>query len=159
MSYRCVAMKSETYDRWRRSGSDDGGNRLQTLIAEARGYPCRHCLREAGEGRRVLLGSFHVERPAGAFWTASPIFVHADACDRYQQGAAGELPEVFLRNDTLLSVRPYDAGGMLLYDLNDVSPARAADALLRRCVADARTHDLNVHTARPGCFLFRVERA
>ncbi len=156
MSYRCIALRTEVAERFRRSGVDDGGNRLQTMVAEERGYPCRHCLGEVGAGRHALLGSLHVERPTGAFFSASPIFVHADGCDRYE--GAGRIPEMFLRNQTLLSVRPYDKSGMLLYDLNDVVAATDADALVRRCLADARTDIINVHTARPGCFLFAIER-
>jgi hypothetical protein len=157
MSFRCIALRTEIADRFRRSRVDDAANRLQTMIAEERGYPCRHCLREVGAGRRALLGSLYLERPAGAFWSASPIFVHADACERYDGQDA--LPEMFLRNDTLMSVRPYDAAGMLLYDLNGVVRAGEAEALLRRCLGDARTRDVNVHTAGPGCYLFGVERA
>jgi hypothetical protein len=157
MDYRCIAIDTAVAERFRQSGRDDRGNPLITRVAEARGYPCRHCLAEAGEGRRVLLGSLHVERPAGAFFAVSPIFVHADACARHDGGSA--IPDVFLRHDTLLSVRPYDRDGFLLYDLNDAVPARAADALIRRALDDARTDFINVHTARPGCFLFRVEPA
>ena len=157
MDYRCIAIDTAVAARFRHSGRDDGGNALITRVADARGYPCRHCLAEAGEGRRVLLGSFHVARPAGAFASASPIFVCAAACARHDGGDA--IPDMFLRNDTLLSVRPYDREGFLLYDLNDVTAARGGDGLIRRALADERTDFINVHTARPGCFLFRVERA
>ena len=61
--------------------------------------------------------------------------------------------------DRLVSVRAYDARDFCLYDLGDVRDGREIDALLARALADRRTDFVNIHTARPGCFLCRVERA
>ena len=118
-------------------------------------YPCRHCLEPVEDGRDVLLGSYHLERPHGAYWTPSPIFVHADQCARFEM--AGALPDVLRR--PLLSVRAYDGADQLLYELSDVAPGAEVDPLIERCLADDRSRFVNLHTARFGCFLCRVERA
>jgi len=67
------------------------------------------------------------------------------------------IPEI-VRN-RLVSVRAYDANDFCLYDLGDVGDGREIESLLDRALADRRTDFVNIHTARPGCFLCRVERA
>ena len=43
-------------------------------------------------------------------------------------------------------------------DLGQVCEGTDVDAPLRRALADARTAFVNIHTAKPGCLLCRVER-
>jgi hypothetical protein len=101
----------------------------------------------------VVLGSYRFGRPAGIYWTPSPIWLHAEGCVRFEQ--VNVIPDI-VRN-RLVSVRAYDASDFCLYDLGDVGDGREVDALLDRCLADPRTDFVNIHTARPGCFLCRVE--
>ncbi len=94
-------------------------------------------------------------KPKGAYWTPSPVFVHADECERFQDGNA--LPP-FMRKIPL-SVRAYDAADQMIYDVSDAVPGAEVDGLLERALGDARTRYANIHTARFGCFLCRVEAA
>jgi hypothetical protein len=55
-------------------------------------------------------------------------------------------------------VRAYDAEDMCIYELGDVCDGTNVERLLERALADRRTDFVNIHTARPGCFLCRVER-
>ena len=48
---------------------------------------------------------------------------------------------------------------MVLYDLGQVAEGPDADAPLARALADPRTSFVNIHTAKPGCLLTRIERA
>jgi hypothetical protein len=152
--FRCQPMDSAVALRFRATGIDDGGNRLHRRIAD-RHSPCRHCLAEAVPGQAVVLGSYHFGRPGGIYWTPSPIWLHAEGCVRFEQ--VNVIPDI-VRN-RLVSVRAYDADDFCLYDLGDVGDGREVDALIDRCLADPRTDFVNIHTARPGCFLCRVERA
>jgi hypothetical protein len=156
MDFRCIPIATAVADRFRATGVDDAGDALRRMTArDAAGgrYPCRHCLGIVEDGRDALLGSYRLERPLGAYWTPSPIFVHADACARFDRD--GALPG-FMRH-TPLSVRAYDAGDQMIYDLSDVASGEDIDALIERCLGDARTRYANIHTARFGCFLCRVE--
>jgi hypothetical protein len=58
----------------------------------------------------------------------------------------------------LVSVRAYDAEDLCLYDLGQVVDGAAVEAPLFRALADGQARFANVHTARPGCLLCRVER-
>ena len=66
------------------------------------------------------------------------------------------VPEI-VRN-RLISLRAYDADDMCICELGEVCEGTTAERLLDRALDDSRTDYVNIHTARPGCFLCRVER-
>lgn len=152
--FRCVAIGTAVADRFRSTGLDDRGNAVRRLSAGAAGSPCRHCLRLADAGELILLGSYDLPGPRGVYWTPSPIFLHAEPCPRFE--AANTIAPII--RPSLVSVRAYDAEDLCLYDLGQVVDGAAVEAPLFRALADGRTRFVNVHTARPGCLLCRVER-
>jgi hypothetical protein len=157
MKFRCMAMTTEAVNRLRDSGIDDFDNPVRRMTAVAdTGFFCRHCLAQPGKGRDILLGSYNVARPKGHYWSPSPIFLCAAACERFERD--DEIPPA-VRAIQLVNVRPYDADERLLYDLNDTTTGDHLQPLLERCLADPRTEYVNIHTGRPGCFLCRVERS
>jgi Protein of unknown function (DUF1203) len=95
--------------------------------------------------------SYDLRRPRGVYWTPSPIFVHAEPCERFT--AVNEVPEIV--RGTLVSLRSYDSEDMCLYDLGQ---GTEIDEPLTRALNDPRTAYVNIHTAKPGCFFCRVER-
>ncbi len=103
----------------------------------------------------MLLGSYNLPRPRGIYWTPSPIFVHADDCPQF---AAPGMVAPIIAGGVLVSVRAYDAADRCIYDLGQVCSGADVAAPLTRALDDARTAFVNVHTARPGCLLSRVER-
>ncbi len=153
-AFRCVAMPTETAERFRATMRDDAGNALRRMPASPPGAPCRHCLRDAAPGEAMLLGSYNLPGPLGIYWTPSPIFIHADRCERYDQ--TNHVAEIV--RPRLVSVRAYDAEDMCLYDLGHVAQGEAIDAALANALDDPRTAFVNIHTAKPGCMLCRVER-
>ncbi|MEE7502075.1 DUF1203 domain-containing protein [Methylobacterium sp. C33D] len=154
--FRCVPIATETADRFRATGLDDRGNPVRRVAATAGGgFPCRHCLQLGRPGETMLLGSYDLPEPRGIYWTPSPIFLHADDCPRAE--AVDAVAPIVLAN-ALVSVRAYDADHLCLYDLGQVCPGREAEIPLRRALGDPRTRFVNIHTARPGCLLARVER-
>ena len=154
--FRCLPMDPEAASRFRTSRRDDRGGIIQTREVDRPGYPCRACLRLGQPGEVMLLASWDLPLPQGPYWTPSPVFLHAHDC----AGAALEdaLPETVLVN-SIISLRHYDAAGMCLYDLGIVLPGEEAEAALRARLGDPRVAYVNIHTARPGCWLTRVEKA
>ncbi|WP_426958092.1 DUF1203 domain-containing protein [Muricoccus radiodurans] len=153
--FRCIAMATETADRFRHTGVDDRGGTVHRRVVNGSGFPCRHCLRSGRLGEAMLLASYDLPLPRSVYWTPSPIFLHAETCPRYD---AQNVIAPIVRDNSLISLRSYDAEGMCLYDLGHVGPGDAADAPLASALADPRTAYVNIHTARPGCLLCRVER-
>jgi hypothetical protein len=155
-AFRCIPIQTETADRFRVTGKDDNGNALRTMEAtDIGGFPCRHCLSFALPGETMLLGSYNLSRPKGIYWTPSPIFVHAEACPRF---SADNTVAPIITHGALVSVRAYDEADQCLYDLGQVCAGKDVSAPLERALIDPRTAFVNVHTARPGCLLSRVER-
>ncbi len=103
----------------------------------------------------MILASWDLPLPQGPYWTPSPVFVHAHDCARRE--CVDTLPETVTEN-AIVSLRHYDAEGMVLYDLGVVVPGEEAEAALRARIDDPRVAYVNIHTARPGCWLTRVER-
>ena len=155
MNFRYIPMDSATADRFRRTGVDDGGNPFRQMTAEQPKYPCRHCLRKAKPGEHLLLGSYHLELPRGAYWTPSPVFVHADQCEQFH--TENEPPEILF--GPLLSVRAYDADHQMIYPLSDVAHGQEAHGLLERAFTDTKTSYVNIHTAQFGCFCAGLSEA
>ncbi len=148
------------------TGVDDAGNRLRRIVDEARpaeadgsrmngaGSPCRHCLRDARAGDDLLLGSYQLPRPKGIYWTPSPVFVHAGACEHFAQ--LNEIAPIV--RDRLVSVRSYDRDDQCIYDLGHAGDGNTIDDPLMRALDDPRTAFVSIHTAKPGCMLCQVER-
>ncbi len=154
--FQCIAIDTATAERFRATGKDDNGNTLRRMAATAEGgFPCRHCLRLGEPGEMMLLGSYNLPRPRGIYWTPSPIFVHERACERF--AAKNEIAPTVVANG-LVSLRSYDAADQCIYDLGHVGNGHEIDAQLARALDDERTAFINIHTARPGCMLTRVEK-
>ena len=153
VGFRCIPMDTASAIRFRHTGRDDAGNSLHRNIV-GHPAPCRHCLADAQIGTTMLLGSYHFGRPHGVYWTPSPIFLHAEPCEHFEH--ADTVPEI-VRN-RLVSVRAYDGDDMCIYELGDVCEGTDVERLLDRALADRRTDYVNIHTARPGCFLCRADR-
>jgi hypothetical protein len=152
--FRCIAMPTATAARFRATGRDDRGNALLARRVDGPGFPCRHCLRLGAPGETMLLGSYDLPRPQGVYWTPSPVFLHAGDCPRF--AAEDAIAPTVLANG-LVSVRAYDSAQMCLYDLGQVCEGPAVAAPLARALGDPRTRFVNIHTARPGCWLAGAE--
>lgn len=154
--FRCVPMDSDSARRFRATRIDDRGGPAHVRVVDGPGFPCRHCLRLGTVGEEMLLVSWDLPRPLGPYWTPSPVFLHARDCQRAE--VQDELPETVTQN-LIVSLRHYDADGMCLYDLGMVAAGNAVEAPLRRNLQDPRVAFVNIHTARPGCWLTSVERS
>ena len=154
--FRCVPIDTPTARRFRATGRDDGGNAIRRTTAVAgQAYPCRHCLALAAPGEDVLLGSWHLPKPQGLYWTPSPIFLHAADCPRFE--AENEIAPI-VRANPLVSVRAYDAEPSVPLrsraGLRRGGCGRAPSTRARR-----RTHRLRQHPYGPAGMPSRARRA
>ncbi len=113
--------------------------------------PCRITLEDAAPGEHVLLLPFAHQTAHSPYRATGAIYVREDHLEPFDR--VDELPPVF--NGRLLSVRAYDAAGMMLHaDAVDSDPR----ALFETFFADEAVEYLHVHYARRGCFSCKVER-
>lgn len=119
----------------------------------ARGYgPCRVCLRtfEVGKDERILF-TYQPFREAGSLPAPGPIFIHADACTRYD---AATLPADFLALP--LVFEGYRTGGRLVAQ-ERVGDTKAEDVLGR--IFDEHSADyVHIRNGEAGCFMARADR-
>lgn len=117
------------------------------------GFPCRASLVDAAPGELlVLLNHLHHD-VATPFRATGPVYVREAAVQA--RPAVGEVP-AFLRV-RVLSLRGYSADGML--QQANVVDGAGVDAALAAFLANPAVAYLHVHSAKPGCYLCRVERA
>jgi hypothetical protein len=120
----------------------------------ARSYgPCRLCLRtfDIGKEDRILF-TYQPFRDAGSLPAPGPVFVHADACTRYDAPA---LPPDF--RSLPLVFEAYGGGGRLLAQerVGDRIPEDVLNGMFDR---DGAAY-VHVRNGEAGCFMARVETA
>ena len=122
------------------------------MFADGDGYPCRVSLIDARPGDELVLLPFAHHAVASPFRATGPIYVRR-AVDRAVH--VDEVPP--LLRTRLLSVRAYDAAGDMC--TADVVAGAELAGHVARVFADPAVAYLHVHSARPGCFVARIDRS
>ena len=117
------------------------------------GYPCRVSMVEAVPGESVLLLQYEHQPAASPYRAAGPIYVREKARETFS--AVNTVPE--LVRTRLLSVRAYDAAGMMLDA--EVTEGMELEPLIGRLFAVKGVEYLHAHNARRGCYSCRIDRA
>src|ERR1700704_6821503 len=92
-NFRIVPLATEIAGAARDAVTSGASDHAVMTADSPRAYPCRHCLRWAQPGERVILFPY-ASIPAGhPYSEAGPIFVHAEPCERY--GGTDEFPGDF----------------------------------------------------------------
>ncbi len=106
-----------------------------------------------GGGEEVLLVNW-VHQPAETpFYASHAVYVRRNAVRA--RPAVGEVPAML--RCRLLSVRAFDPAGRMVDA--DVVEGVALEAVVERMLAVEAVASVQVHTAKQGCYLARVERA
>lgn len=130
----------------------DYGHPAHTEVATGHG-PCRHCLRTfaVGAERRIL---FTYDRFAGieSLPLPGPIYVHAEACERYPEGAG--FPDDLRPHS--LTLDAYARGRRLVTQeyVTDGNVEKVIEKLLEQLEVDY----IQVCDTEAGCYDFRIER-
>lgn len=123
------------------------------VVDQSPGFPCRIGLRDPAVGARMLLLNFEHQPGATPYRSRHAIFIEDGACPA--EPAINQIDSYLTTR--LLSVRAFDA----THHMHDADVCAGGDAaeLFQRLLAPPEVAYLQVHTARRGCFLARVERA
>ena len=151
-NFRIVPLAAEVAEAARarvRAGALDHA----TLTADkAEAYPCRHCLRWVEPGERVILFPYP-SIPAGRPYAESgPIFVHEDACARYDRPE--EYPVNFRRQRVLRAYnKTNDMIDAVVLGEND------PEKVIAELFANPATDFLQARSVTRGCYTFAIARA
>ena len=99
----------------------------------------------------MILFPFSAIPPGRPYSESGPIFVHAEACERYR--AAEEFPAAFREGRVL---RAYN----LQHDMITAEVANGAgpEAVIERFLQKPETAFVHVRSASHGCFTMEIER-
>ena len=150
-TFRIVPLSTEVAERARRAVEAGAADHAVVIADSPTGYPCRHCLRFAKAGERMILFPYAAIPAGHAYSESGPIFVHAEACERYS--ATREYPHE-LRNGR--AFRAYNAR----YDMIDAKPVNGAEPemVIETLLQDPQTAFVDARSADRGCYTFRIER-
>ena len=94
-NYRVVPLPTEVAEEARRAAQASASDHAIVEADSPTGFPCRHCLQWAQPGERVVLFPYASVPPGRPYSESGPIFVHAEACERYAatDRVSGKFPE------------------------------------------------------------------
>jgi hypothetical protein len=151
-SFRVVPLPTEIAERARRAADAVATDHAIVTADSPTGYPCRHCLRFAKPGERVILFPYAAIPAGHPYSETGPIFVHAEPCKRY--GATHEYPND-LRGGR--AFRAYNAS----YDMIDAEVANGnePEGIIEKLLQNPETAFVDARSVTRGCYTFRIRRA
>src|SRR6516162_8110537 len=151
-TFHIVPLPTEIADAARRAVDGGAADHALVTVDSAGSSPCRHCLRWAQPGERVILFPYAAIATGHPYSETGPIFVHADPCHRYS--ATNEYPADF-RNGRVF--RAYDSNYNIIdaQVMNDSQP----EVVIENLFQNPDTAFVDVRSVTRGCFTFRVQRA
>jgi hypothetical protein len=150
-NFRIVPLATEIAEAARRAARQGAADHAIITADSPGSYPCRHCLRWAKPGERVILFPY-ASVPAGhPYSETGPIFVHAEPCERYE--ATDEYPADFRENRVF---RAYDAN----HDMIDAEVANGSEpeAVIEKLLKNLETTFVHARSVTRGCYTFGIER-
>jgi hypothetical protein len=150
-NFRIVALPTNVAEAARKAVAENRPDHRVVTVDSPHGAPCRHCLRWAEPGERVILFPYHAVRSGQPYSEMGPIFVHAEPCNRYS--AEKEYPSQF-RDGRVF--RAYNSKDDLI---NAVLPnGDEPEAVIEKLLNNPETAFVHARSATHGCYTFRVER-
>jgi hypothetical protein len=147
-----TSLPTEVAEAARHAAQNGRPDHAIVVAESARSLPCRHCLRSASVGERMVLFPF-ASIPAGHTYSESgPIFVHADCCERY--AAVEEYPAEFREGRV---IRAYNSHQEIVGA--KVVEGTPAEEIITQFLEKEEVAFLHVRSVDYGCFTFRVDRA
>ncbi len=149
--FRIVPLASDVAETARRLAASGAPDHTVVVADSPRDYPCRHCLRFAKPGERLVLFSY-ASIPAGhPYSETGPIFVHEQPCRRYPTTHAFP-PD--LRSGRV--IRAYNSS----YHMVDAEVVNGSEpeAVVEKMFDKPDTAFVDVRSATRGCYTFRIRR-
>ena len=150
--FRITPLPTEVAEAARRSAGNGAPDHAVVVADSPRSFPCRHCLRFAQPGERVILFPYTAIPPGHPYSESGPVFVHAEPCERY--AATHEFPADF-RNGRVM--RAYNS----TFDMIDAEVVNGdeAEAIIEKLLQNPETVFVDARSVTRGCYTFRIQRA
>jgi Protein of unknown function (DUF1203) len=150
-NFRVIPLPTERAEAARRA-VEQGATDHRFVIADSRaGYPCRHCLRWAQPGQRMILFPYAAISSGRPYSESGPIFVHAESCERYSE--VDKYPVEFREGRVM---RAYDSQQNMI--AAEVVNASEPEAMIEKLLKKPETAFVHVRSASHGCYTMEIER-
>ena len=156
MTFKFVAMDTETARQYQRGGADAYGHTPEHQISDGDGNPCRHCLQNIPAGADMLVLAHRPFPTMQPYAETGPIFLCGAECDRHPDSE--DLPDLFQEYDSIL-IRGYSANNRIRYGTGEVVTIPDLPTALAARFADPDIAYVHMRSSRNNCFQCRVERA
>jgi hypothetical protein len=150
-NFRIVPLRTEIAEAARIAAEAGAPDHAVVTADSPRGYPCRHCLRWARPGERMILFPFTAIPPGRPYSETGPIFVHAEPCERYRD--TEEFPAEFREGRVL---RAYNSRHDMI--AAEVANGAGSEAVIERFLQKPETAFVHVRSASHGCYTMEIER-
>ena len=151
-NFRIVPLPTKVANAARRAAEAGATDHAVIMAESPNGFPCRHCLRWAQVGERVILFPFAAIPPGHPYSETGPIFVHAEPCERY--AAKHEFPADFRKGRMM---RAYNS----TFDMIDaeIVDNSEPEPVIEKLLQNPETAFVDARSVTRGCFTFRILRA
>jgi hypothetical protein len=152
MQYQVVAIPHEISQQTRETlKSPQYGHPAQVALAKGYG-PCRSCLQTFREGQEErILFTYQPFSEAGALPSPGPIFIHRDACERFEESG---FPAALRRLP--LTLEGYEQLGLPV--AREQVKDGDAEAVISRIFSNSKIAYIHIRNTEAGCFIARIER-
>jgi hypothetical protein len=150
-NFRIVPLSTEVADAARRMAATGASDHVFVSVDSPLAFPCRHCLHWAEPGERVVLFPYTAIPRAYPYSETGPIFVHAEACQRYE--ATNEYPAEF-RNGRVF--RAYNGENRII-DAK-VANGTTPEVVIENLFDNPETAFVHARSVTHGCYTFAIER-
>jgi len=150
-NYRVVPLSTEIAEAARRAAEAGAPDHAVVIANWPNGFPCRHCLRWAQPGERLILFPFASIAPGRPYSESGPIFVHEEPCERYR--LTNEFPAEFRRGR---AIRAYDSKQNMI--AGEVVNENEPEAVIEKLLQNPETAFLQVRSASHGCYTLGIGR-
>src|SRR5216110_101487 len=142
-----VPLPTEVAEEARRAVQSGAEDHTVIMVDSATGYPCRHCLRWAQPGERVIFFPYASIPPGHPYSESGPIFVHAEPCERYKETA--EYPANFRKHRVF---RGYNAN----FNMIDAEVVNGSEpeVVIEKLLQNPEIAFVDVRSVTRGCYTF-----
>lgn len=153
---RFISMTTEVADAFRGGAADANDQPPERRTAKGDVGPCRHCQRRIVGGEAYLTLAYRPFAALQPYAECGPIFLHAEACERYPERA--EMPPMFnVWKHALL--RGYGADDRIVYGTGIVVPPGEVEATAEKILAGEGVRYVHMRSSTNNCYQLRIERA
>lgn len=150
-----TALPTEIARAYQNGAPDANGQLPERHISDGDGIPCRHCLQDVAAGEPYLILAHRPFPSVQPYAELGPIFLHAEACERYAQGE--EVPPVVMRSQRML-IRGYNAQNRIVYGTGQVVPVENIQGTAEKLFERPEIAYIHVRSASNNCYSCRIDR-